>query len=167
MARPRKKTNAAVNSAAKTTAAKTAEVKPAAKAAETKAAEVKPAVKEAVKKAEETVEAVAKTTETAAKKTAEAVETKAEEVKTAVKKAVKKAPAKKEKEPAKTTVTLQFGDNGEADLGSLEDKIKAQFVAEGHRAGCIRNLDIYVKPEDGKAYYVVNNGKFTGNVNLF
>ena len=131
MARPRKKTNAAVNSAAKTTAAKTSEVKPAAKAAEAKAAEVKPAVKEAVKKA------------------------------------VKKTPAKKEKEPAKTTVTLQFGDNGEADLGSLEDKIKAQFVSEGHRAGCIRNLDIYVKPEDGKAYYVINNGKFTGNVNLF
>ena len=117
-----------------------------------KAAEVVPAVQEAVKTVEET---------------AEAVETKAEEVKTAVKKAIKKAPAKKEKEPAKTTVTLQFGDNGEADLGSLEDKIKAQFVAEGHRAGCIRNLDIYVKPEDGKAYYVVNNGKFTGNVNLF
>lgn len=141
MARPRKKTNVVTKAAVK-------------------AEEVKPAVTEAVKKAEETAEAVAE-------KTAEAVETKAEEVKTAVKKAVKKAPAKKEKEPAKTTVTLQFGDNGEVNLSALEEKVKAQFVAEGHRAGCIRNLDIYVKPEDGKAYYVINDGKFKGDVYLF
>ncbi|MCI7323005.1 MAG: DUF6465 family protein [Lachnospiraceae bacterium] len=138
MARPRRKTNTTVNVAA----------------------EVKPAVEEAVKKVEETVEAAAKTTEEAAKAATG-------EVKTAVKKAVKKAPAKKEKEPAKTNVILQFGGNGEADLGSLEEKVKAQFVAEGHRAGCIRNLDIYVKPEDGKAYYVINNGKFSGDINLF
>lgn len=141
MARPRKKTNVVTKAAVK-------------------AEEVKPAVTEAVKKAEETAEAVAE-------KTAEAVETKAEEVKTAVKKAAKKAPAKKEKEPAKTTVTLQFGDNGEVNLSALEEKVKAQFVAEGHRAGCIRNLDIYVKPEDGKAYYVINDGKFKGDVYLF
>ena len=124
---------------------------------------VKAAANVTAGKAAEVVKAVEETAEAAA----EAVETKAEKAATTVKKTAKKAPAKKEKEPAKTTVTLQFGDNGEADLGSLEDKIKAQFVAEGHRAGCIRNLDIYVKPEDGKAYYVVNNGKFTGNVNLF
>lgn len=141
MARPRKKTNVVTKAAVK-------------------AEEVKPAVTEAVKKVEETAEAVAE-------KTAEAVETKAEEVKTAVKKAAKKAPAKKEKEPAKTTVTLQFGDNGEVNLSALEEKVKAQFVAEGHRAGCIRNLDIYVKPEDGKAYYVINDGKFKGDVYLF
>lgn len=139
MARPRKKTNTAVKAAANVTAAKATEV---------------------VKAVEETAEAAVETA-------AEAVETKAEKAATAVKKTAKKAPAKKEKEPAKTTMILQFGSNAEANLSSLEEKIKAQFVEEGHRAGCIRNLDIYVKPEEGKAYYVINDGKFTGSVYLF
>lgn len=146
MARPRKKTNTAVKAAANVTAAKATEV---------------------VKAVEETAEAAVETAETAVETAAEAVETKAEKAATAVKKTAKKAPAKKEKEPAKTTMILQFGSNAEANLSSLEEKIKAQFVEEGHRAGCIRNLDIYVKPEEGKAYYVINDGKFTGSVYLF
>ena len=40
------------------------------------------------------------------------------------------------------------------------------FVAEGHRAGCIKTLNIYVKPEEYKAYYVIND-KFFGSVDLF
>lgn len=137
MARPRKKTNTAAKNAAK-------------------AAEVVQNVQGVAKAVEETAEAAVET-----------VETKVEKAATTVKKAAKKAPAKREKEPAKTTMILQFGSNAEANLSSLEEKIKAQFVEEGHRAGCIRNLDIYVKPEEGKAYYVINDGKFTGSVYLF
>lgn len=124
---------------------------------------VKAAANVTAGKAAEVVKAVEETAEAAA----EAVETKAEKAATTVKKTAKKAPAKKEKEPAKTTMILQFGSNAEANLSSLEEKIKAQFVEEGHRAGCIRNLVIYVKPEEGKAYYVINDGKFTGSVYLF
>lgn len=118
-------------------------------------------------KAAKAVQEAAKAVEAAADKTADAVETVAEKTASTVKRVAKKAPAKKEKEPTKTNMILQFGSNGEVNLSDLEEKIKAQFVAEGHRAGCIRNLDVYVKPEEGKAYYVINGGKFTGDVYLF
>lgn len=48
----------------------------------------------------------------------------------------------------------------------IEEKVKAQFVAEGHRAGAIKKLDIYIKPEENAAYYVINE-KFSGRVDLF
>ncbi len=139
--------------------------------------EVKNAVKDATKKVESKVGDVA---EAAAKK-AEVVEEKAKEVAKAttkavvekaepvVKKAAKKAKAatkaKKEKQPAKTEIIVQYQQNA-ANLGELEDKVKKQFVAEGHRAGCIKTLNIYVKPEEYKAYYVIND-KFFGSVDLF
>jgi hypothetical protein len=127
-----------------------------------------PEVKAEVK---ETVKEVSKKVEAAAEKTAQVVETKAKEAaKTTAKKtetakkAVKKATAKK-KEESKTSVILQFGGQ-EIDLSNLEERVKAQFVAEGHRAGRINLLNIYAKPEEGKAYYVVNDGKYTGSVDL-
>ena len=138
--------------------------------------EVKNAVKDATKKVESKVGDVA---EAAAKK-AEVVEEKAKEVAKAttkavvekaepvVKKAATKAKAatkvKKEKQPAKTEIIVQYQQNA-ANLGELEDKVKKQFVAEGHRAGCIKTLNIYVKPEEYKAYYVIND-KFFGSVDL-
>ena len=117
--------------------------------------EVKNAVKDATKKVESKVGDVA---EAAAKK-AEVVEEKAKEVAKAATK------AKKEKQPAKTEIIVQYQQNA-ANLGELEDKVKKQFVAEGHRAGCIKTLNIYVKPEEYKAYYVIND-KFFGSVDLF
>ena len=139
--------------------------------------EVKNAVKDATKKVESKVgdgaEAAAKKAEVVeekakevAKATTKAVVEKAEPV---VKKAATKAKAatkvKKEKQPAKTEIIVQYQQNA-ANLGELEDKVKKQFVAEGHRAGCIKTLNIYVKPEEYKAYYVIND-KFFGSVDLF
>ena len=149
----------------------------------TKAPDVKAEVKESVKDAAKKVETVAETTvkkaEAAAETTAKKVEEKAETVakkaeakaETAAKKVekakttVKKAAKKTVKEPAKTEFIVEFQGNA-ASVTNLEDKVKAQFVAEGHRAGCIKNLNIYIKPEDYKAYYVIND-KFTGSVDLF
>lgn len=149
----------------------------------TKAPDVKAEVKESVKDAAKKVETVAETTvkkaEAAAETTAKKVEGKAETVakkaeakaETATKKVekakttVKKAAKKTVKEPAKTEFIVEFQGNA-ASVANLEDKVKAQFVAEGHRAGCIKNLNIYIKPEDYKAYYVIND-KFTGSVDLF
>ncbi len=149
----------------------------------TKAPDVKAEVKESVKDAAKKVETVAETTvkkaEVAAETTAKKVEEKAETVakkaeakaETATKKVekakttVKKAAKKTVKEPAKTEFIVEFQGNA-ASVANLEDKVKAQFVAEGHRAGCIKTLNIYIKPEDYKAYYVIND-KFTGSVDLF
>ena len=100
-----------------------------------------------------------------------------EEVKAEVKAEAKKAPAKKaatttKKAPAKkaaakteTVITVQF-QGLEASIATVEERVKAQFVAEGNKASSIKSLNIYVKPEEHSAYYVIN-GEATGRVNLF
>ena len=76
-----------------------------------------------------------------------------------VRKAAVKAPAQKVEE-----VYLQFA--GEQWCTSaLTEQAKAAYVAEGHRASGIKRLELYVKPEDGKAYFVINE-KFEGSVDL-
>lgn len=141
----------------------------AAKPMEVKPAEVKETVAPAVAEsapAEEVKEEV-KTEEVKTE------EVKAEEVKVEVKEEVKAEPVKKtaaeKKTAAKTTRTtkkavkeelkpevfVQFQEN-EAVLAEVVDRIKAQFVAEGHRESSIKSLQIYLKPEDYAAYYVIN-----------
>ena len=93
---------------------------------------------------------------------------KAETKKAPAKKAAtttKKAPAKKAAAKSETVITVQFQGN-EVTVASVEEKVKAQFVAEGHKASSIKTLSIYVKPEEHSAYYVIN-GDVTGRVDLF
>ena len=93
-------------------------------------------------------------------------EVKAEAKKAPAKKApAKKAPAKKAAAKAETVITVQFAGN-EVAIASVEEKVKAQFVAEGNKASSIKSLNIYVKPEEASAYYVIN-GDVTGRVDLF
>ena len=77
----------------------------------------------------------------------------------------KKAPAKKAAAKAETVITLEFGDYT-AVMSTVEEKVKAQIVAEGVKASAIKSLNIYVKPFENAAYYVVN-GDVTGKVDLF
>lgn len=77
----------------------------------------------------------------------------------------KKAPAKKAAAKAETVITLEFGDYT-AVMSTVEEKVKAQIVAEGVKASAIKSLNIYVKPFENKAYYVVNED-VTGSVDLF
>ncbi len=139
------------------------------------------------KKATDTVKktAPAKAAETAAALVKDAAE-KAEPAKTApVKEAVKedKAPAKKAAAPkkaaAKTTTTktaktvkeaasqnvyIQFAGK-EVKTEELVEQVKALWTAQGHRVSSIKNLEVYVKPEDAAAYYVIN-GKENGKIEL-
>ena len=78
--------------------------------------------------------------------------------KPAVKTAPKAAPQKVEK------MILQFQE-GEWGLSSVKEQVVAAYVAEGHRASSIKDLTIYLKPEERKAYYVIN-GKNTGSIDL-
>lgn len=127
----------------------------ATKATEVKAAEVKAEVKVEAPKAEAKKEVVKK--ETTKKATTKKAET------------AKKAPAKKattaKKAAVTTEIVLQFQGN-ETVVANVEEKVKAQFVAEGHKASTIKSITVYVKPEEYAAYYVIN-GEFTGRVDLF
>ena len=90
-------------------------------------------------------------------------EQKAAEKKAPVKKAAeKKAPKAAPK--AADAVFVQFGE-GEWETADLAARAKAAYVAEGHRASTIKSFRLYVKPEEGKAYYVIND-KATGSIDL-
>ncbi|MCD7709476.1 MAG: DUF6465 family protein [Clostridiales bacterium] len=78
-------------------------------------------------------------------------------------KTTKKAADKKEME---TKIVVQYKGR-DAEYSALEEKIKEKFVAEGHRAGAIKKLEVYIKPEDSAAYYVINNGKYSDHIDLF
>ena len=107
--------------------------------------------------------------EKAVEKTTEKVAEKAAEVKADIKETVKKTTAKAtkaaKKEPVKPEIIVQY-QNSEVDTAAIEERVKSQFVAEGHKAGFIRKLSIYIKPEEYSAYYVIND-KFSGRVDLF
>lgn len=99
---------------------------------------------------------------------AEAPKAETKEVKKAPAKkatATKKTPAKKAEVKKETVITIQYQGN-EVAVVSVEEKVKAAFAAEGHRASSIKTLNIYVKPEEFSAYYVINE-KYTGRVDLF
>lgn len=134
-------------------------------------ADKKEAVKETVEKAAEAVKAEGKKvagaakkaaakTETTAKKAAAKTETAAKKTATAAKKTVKKAAEKVE---AKTgdKIVLEFADR-QIEMKAVLEACKADYKAQTKKTA--KNVQVYVKPEDNAAYYVV--GKFTGKVDL-
>ncbi len=95
---------------------------------------------------------------------AEKVEKAAEKVEKKAEKAEKKTEKKTSAKPAQKVeeVFLQFGGE-EWNVAQLKQAAQDAYVAEGHRASTIKKLSVYVKPEERKAYYVVND-KITGSV---
>ena len=87
----------------------------------------------------------------------------AEVTEVAEEKKAKKAPAKRVKK--ETTITLEFNEYATT-MALVEERVKAQFVADGHKASEIKVLNIYVKPTENAAYYVINETE-TGRVDLF
>lgn len=153
-------------------AVKTAGVKAAAKADEAKEA-VKTAAAEKKEAGTAALKSAVKDVADEAKKAVDETKAAGEKAKEAVKekapvKAVRKT-VKKEKAPVKTDlkpeIFIQF-DGKEAVLEEAVEKAKSQFVAEGHRVSSIKSLQVYLKPEEHAAYYVINQ-KFAGRVDLF
>ena len=87
---------------------------------------------------------------TAAKATTKAAEAVVEEVKAAA---------------ADPEVYVQYQGN-ESNLAVITERIKKQYVEEGHKESDIKSLKIYLKPEDASAYYVINDNN-SGKVFLF
>ncbi len=100
-------------------------------------------------------------------KAAEAVkvEEKTEVKEAAVKKpAAKKAPAKKA--PAKKAVKTNLYVQAAGKEVSMEEaiaRVKDAWKATGHKVGDLKEITVYVKPEESSIYYVVN-GEVTGRV---
>ena len=106
-------------------------------------------------KVETKVEATAKTEDTTAKKTA---------TKTTEKKATaKKATTTKTAAVKKNELFIQFS-GFEFSHEELLEKVKADYAAQTGKK-TVTSTKLYVKPEDMKVYYVVND-KFMGDVYL-
>lgn len=148
---------------AKDVKVKASEVKANKKAAVTTAQTETAAKPEAVKKEEPK------------KEEAKQEEPKKEEAKKEAAASVKKVAAKpkktvKEKETMVPELFIQYYDDPageqEANINDIVEKVKAAYVAEGHRESSIKSLKVYLKPQEWKAYYVINN-KIEGQMNLF
>ena len=73
--------------------------------------------------------------------------------------AAKKAAVQKVEE-----VYLQAG-GCEWNVSDCKERAVAAFVADGHKASSVKKLVMYLKPEEGKAYYVINDSE-NGSVEL-
>ena len=124
-------------------------------------AEKKAAVKETAEKVAETVKTEAAAVKEAAKKGTKAVKKTAKAGTAAAKKTVKKV-AEKAEAAKKEVVFVEFGEK-QIDVDTIVANAKADFKA--NNKGVVRNIKVYVKPEDNAAYYVVN-GKVDGKVEL-
>jgi uncharacterized membrane protein YkoI len=77
------------------------------------------------------------------------------------KKVVKKAPATRtRKKKVVPNFVIQSSADQSITYDAVIEKVKAAFGGE------VTSVDIYVKAEEGKAYYVIN-GDVTGAVDLF
>ena len=120
------------------------------------------AVKATAAKAETAAKATAAKAETAAKATAAKAETAAKKAETAAKKAAAKKPAAKKpaakKAPAVNAV-LQFAGK-EISVAEMAEKAKSAWTGSE-----IKEMNLYIKPEDNRVYVVVN-GDEAGSIEL-
>lgn len=105
------------------------------------------AVKEEVKAAKNAAEKVVKETAAKAEKAVKATAKTAKAKTQTVKKAVKESISKDE-------IILQLSGRDDINLDKVVEDCKTDYKAKGHRAP--KSVCVYVKPEEGVAYYTVN-----------
>ncbi len=108
--------------------------------------------KEAVKAAEEPKKEAVKAAEEPKKETARKTPGR------------KRGPAKKKEVEKVEEIYVQFG-GSEILTKDIVAKAKQDYVADGHRESSIKTLRVYLKPEEGMAYYVIND-KFSGSMGM-
>ncbi len=128
---------------------------------EKQAKEVKAAVEEAEAKVEAVMEPAKKKVEEAIKKAEPAVKKAATKTKETAKKAARAV------KPAKAQVFVQFAGR-EISADKIVEAAKADYRKKtGAKVSEIKTVDVYVKPEENAAYYVVNGeGKADYRVEL-
>lgn len=54
----------------------------------------------------------------------------------------------------------------ESDLSAIYERVKKTYVDAGNDINSIKDIKLYIKPQDFTAYYVINDD-YTGKVGLF
>ena len=62
-------------------------------------------------------------------------------------------------------ILVQY-DGLESDLSAIYERVKKTYVESGNDIDSIKEIKLYLKPQDFTAYYVIN-GDYTGKVGLF
>lgn len=84
----------------------------------------------------------------------------------ATQKAAPKKPTAEKAAPKKVVETMMVQAAGnEWDTAAIKEQVIADYVAAGHQKSGISSLTVYIKPEERKAYYVIN-GKTSGSVDI-
>ena len=121
------------------------------------------AVKKTAKKAASTAKKAAeKLAEAAADVVADAGEA-VEKIEKNVEEAAAKKPAAKRNKKLQEDYFLEYN-NFSVDIKTVTEKI--QEAVKSHKDVKAETVRVYVKPQDGKAYYVIND-EVLGNVDLF
>ncbi len=130
---------------------KTTTAKPTEKAKLTVKAEPKAAAK-----VEEKVTTAAKAAVKVEEKVAPVKETKVDEKKAVpAKEATTAKKATASRKAAVPKVYIQYMGK-EFEQQAIVDRIIEKYVSEGNKKSSIKSFDVYVKPEDNAAYYVIN-----------
>ncbi len=102
------------------------------------------------------------TVKTAPVKTETKTETKAEP-KTTAAKAAKTTKTVKAKE-TKVNVTVEFQGNNKS-VNDIVEAVKEAYKAEGNK-DAVETIDLFIQPENGVAYYIVNGKEEGKSVNI-
>jgi len=65
----------------------------------------------------------------------------------------------------KYEILVQY-DGLESNITDIYERVKKNYVDDGHDIETFKEIKLYIKPQDFTAYYVVN-GDYTGKVGLF
>jgi hypothetical protein len=136
-----------------------ADVKKASVAVKTVAEKKTEAAKPAAKKAAAAPKAVAEPKAAAPKATA------APKAAAAPKKAATPKKAASEQVQASVAVVLQYAGK-EVVYAELVKRAEEAWKATGKAASGLKDVKVYVKPEENKAYYVLNNGEEIGSFDI-
>lgn len=118
-----------------------------------------PVLKDVMEKAEPVINEVKKRTAPATK----VIKEQSEKAADAVKAATKDFSESNAIKASKTEFFIQYKDY-EVRTEDIAQIIREQYIAQGHKMSDIKELQIYLKPEENTAYYVVNHketGKYT------
>ena len=124
------------------------------KAAET-SEKAEPGTEEKETKAAAAVKNVAAEVKPAAKKAVKETKAAAKTVVEETKKAAKKATTRRSKKDMKVNAYVEYYGKQVHENTMIAD-VKKAWTKSGHKIGEIKTMDLYIKPEESKVYYVIN-----------
>lgn len=122
--------------------------------------DVKPVIEEIGRKAKPVIDEMKEKAEPATREVKKRGKKAAETAKTVGEDLAKEAA----KRASKCEMFLQFGDY-ELRMEDVEARAREAYAAKGHNESDIKTMQIYIKPEERAAYYVVNHAD-TGRIDF-